>query len=432
MRSHRDEIENTLRLRLYKLKDRRQVTLNNVLRCLRAMKLRPLVNKTSDDSDLTSRCVEDFSQAVSSKTLTEQSRTTADSLVKLIEKKREYAIEFIARRQLVNTKNSVLAYIKKRFFSYKKNFQYRHTVPWIRDLPLRPNLNDQIFFDWKTQQENKLLLSSLFFKSFTGVIRDFEILDDATFTFKMARALNHLFYTINAIDWGEYNSLNFLFKIFKVQSFDFDTMIQEITEESSLPSPDPAVLHDHVFPVFTRINYFDYNDIAGEMKEAYDNALFVLRPELFPFLVSEYVMFRFLLRNVSEAVKTNILEKIRRHFDHGTIVSNVCQMFPGAFTILFLSYFNNRDHSDPKGVLNILTDVRSTVSDTSKVTRELKYVSNFICEVVYDLEQKNIRLSKDFQDQFLSNITFIKYNYFVASSRPQPLENISAYPFLVR
>lgn len=401
------------------------------------MKLKPRLLPVQATSDLTSRCVNDFVKSMTTyRTSRHDSSDVTDSLVKVINKKREYAIEYIARRQLVNDKNSVLCFVKKRLFAYKRSFRLNQTVPWVKDLPLKPNLNDMVYFSWDTIRMNKELLHTMYSKAFKCLVQDHEILSDQTFSFKVARELDKLAYCVNAIDYGEYNALNFLFRIYKTQKYDFNSMINEVATGEALPSPDPAVLHDQVFSVFTRINYFDYNDSTGGMKESYDNALFVYRSELYPFLVSEYVLLRFVFRHTSSSVRSVITDKLRQSFTHNTCVNNVCQLYPGVLNILFMLYYNSRT-GDPKGILNTLADIPSATNsnDVSKVTEHLKYISTFICETVYNIERGQILVSDFYTDNFLSNLSFLKYNYFVqvpTQQRHKQQTSAGDLPFILR
>lgn len=432
MNSSRDEIEDRCKIRLNILLKRRTDKVNRLKRFLRATKLRPLL-RVRGDEDLASRCVDDFFHAVSNPPATTSQST--DMLLKVMEKKREYTIEFIAKRQLVNTRNSVLLFLKKRFFIYKKSFKLRESVSWVKDLPKRQNVKNLTLFNWNSLQLNKDFLHNLFANSFPGIIREYEILEEASFTFKMALALNQIFYSVNAIDVGEFNSLNFIFRIYKTQQYNFETMIKEIMSTPYLSSSDPAVLHDHVLSVFSRINYFNYNDSNGEMKESYENALFVLRSELFPFLVSEYLLLRFLIQNTPDAIRSNILEKLKRCYIQNVSVNNICQMYPGVFTILFLLYFQDSNRVDTKGILNVLMDVRTSadINEYAKVTKELTYISNFICEVVFNLDHKKIKLSAQFREHFMSSISFLKYNYFVFDSTSNTrITNLGSLQYVVR
>jgi hypothetical protein len=390
--------------------------------------------KSASDEDFSSRCVDDFLNTFSTNHKPDKEYFVNDLYASIAQKKRDYIIEMAARNQTVNMKNSLIKLIKKRFMIYKQNFKLRQNVPWVKDLPLRPNLNNQNFFSWNNLKHNKELLHSLYVNSFKCLIQDYEVLAEETFTFKIARILNKLVYSINAIDWGEYNALNFIFRIYKTQSYDFDNMIQEITSDDPLPSSDPAVLHDNVFSVFTRINYFDYNDYTGEMRESYDNALFVYRSEIFIFLVTEYILLRFLLKNTSDSVKESIKAYLNAEFTHETYTHNVCQMFPGAFTILFMLYFNSHNQKDPKGILNVLADIplAAQCADYSKVTKELKYIAQFICETVYELEQRKTFITQFYSENFLSNLSYLKYNYFVQTANVRTIENLNNMRFVSR
>ena len=228
--------------------------------------------------------------------------------------------------------------------------------------------------------------------------------------------------------------MNLIFRIYRTQRYDFESMIDEITSGDPLPSFDPGVLHDNVLSVFTRINYFDYNDTSGEMKESYDNALFVYRSEIFIFLVTEYILLRFLLRNTCTSVKESIKSFLRDEYIHETYTNNVCQLYPGAFTILFMLYFNAYGQKDPKGILNILADIplAAQCADYPKVTKELKYIAQFICDTVYELEQGKTFISQFYSDNFLSNLSFLKYNYFVQTATVRTIENLNSMRFVSR
>lgn len=430
-------IEGICRERFQYLSNRRKQKLKRLKQYLRATKLKPRLLPVRETNDLTSRSVDDYVQLMSKQKAFRQDRSSLnDSLIKVIKKKREYAIEYIARRQLVNDKNAVLSFVKKRFLMYKQSFRLNQTVPWVKDLPIKPNMNNIVYFSWDTISLNKELLHSIYSKVFKCLLQDHEVLSEQTFSFKIARELDKLVYCVNAIDHGEYNALNFLFRIYKTQCYDFKSMIDEIVSGGALPSSDPAILHDQVFPVFARINYFDYNDSTGEMKESYDNSLFVYRSELYPFLVSEYGLLRFLLTQTSTSVRSVITEKLKQCFIHNTCVNNVCQLYPGVFVILFMLYYNSHC-GDPKGILNTLVDipVATSSNDVSKVTEHLKYLSTFICETIYNIERGQILISDFYTNNFLSNMSFLKYSYFVKTptfQRQKQQTTSSSLPFICR
>lgn len=381
--------------------------------------------KKPTPEDFTTQCVDDILE------LTEtQFRTrTSDIRLEILNKQREYLIDLIARRRLVNNHNAILKLVKSRFFVHKRNFQQRPTVPWVKDMPLKPNLNNQFFFNWDTLRENKTLLFDIHANAFKSLLQDFEVLSPDTYTFKMARVLNKLCYSINTIDWGEFNALNFLLNIYKKQKYSFENMIDEITNDQVLPSPDPAVLHDNVLSVFTRINYFDYNDNSGEMQQSCENSLFVYRAELYPFLVAEYVILRFLLKHISKEVSDEIKCSLKDNFESGTYSCNVCQTYPGIFTLLYMLYYENQDNGDPQKILPVLVDIQSMSSskDTSKVTNEMRYIAQFICKMVYNIENGKVGLKRTYTEYYLTNISFLRYNYFI--NRPIAQTN---FRFLVR
>ncbi len=386
-------------------------------------------------SDFGERCVDDLIRSATSINAADFRRQRDNPLLRVIEKKREYAIEYIARRQLVNTKNAVLARIKKRFFKYKKNFIPGRSAPWVRDLPLKPNMNNPTFFGWNVQQENRAHLYDMYASAFGSLIPGYEMSQEHTYTFKVARCLNKLAYCVNAIDWGEYNSLNFVFKIYKRQNYDFDSMVDEITSADVLPSPDPAVLCDNFVPLFGRINYFDYNDVTGEMSDSYDNALFVLRTELYPFLVAEYVLVRFLLTRLPATISDDMKQTLRENFENDTVVGNVCQIYPGVLTLLYMIYFDNADHTDDKRILSLLMDTNSSASSVEydRVTPRLKSIARFICDIVFKLERGNIAVSIDCRDHLMTQASFFKYNYLVQNpSSTAASANLGTLPFLVR
>ena len=428
-----EDILHICKEQFYHLLSRRKQKVKRLKQYVRAVKLKPQLR--SVDEDFSTRCVDDFFHTLSkydTKCVNDHSRH--DQYATIAQRKRDYTIEMVARNQVVNMKKSLITLIKKRFMIYKQNFKLRSNVPWVKDLPLRPNLNNQIFFSWNNLKKNKEFLHNIYANVFKCLIQDYEVLSEETYTFKLARVLNSLVYNINAIDWGEYNALNFIFRIYKTQHYTFDSMIQEITSCNPLPSPDPGVLHDNVLSVFTRINYFDYNDNTCEMKMSYDNALFVYRSEIFIFLVAEYVMLRFLLKHTSVSVQESIKNKLNAEFVHETYTNNVCQLYPGSFTILFMLYFNSHGGKDPKGILNILADIKLAAqsADYQKVTKELKYIARFICETVYDLEQDKTFISQFYYDNFLSNLSYLKYNYFVESTTVQTIDNLNSMQFLTR
>ncbi|MES9879349.1 MAG: hypothetical protein ABW185_00515 [Sedimenticola sp.] len=411
------------------LSDRRKERIERLKSYLRSIKLKPMLQHDYSES-----CVTDLVRSATH-TADRHRRGNSDVMLRVISKKREYAIEYIARRQLVNTKNRVLARIKKRFFGYKKNFQPRTSVAWVRDLPLKPNLNNHTFFGWNVQKDNRSHLHDTYAKAFGILVQGFELLQEHTYVFKIARCLNKLAYCINAFDWGEYNSLNFIFRIYKRQNYDFDSMVREITSaDILLPSPDPAVLCDNFVSLFGRINYFDYNDVTGEMGDCYDNALFVLRAELYPFLVAEYVLVRFILTRLPSTIADNMKLTLRENFENDSVVGNVCQCYPGVFTLLFLIYFDNADRSDDGRILNMLLDCHSSAMsmEYDRVTLRLKGLARFICETVYSIEQGHVVIPKSVS-YIMSQPSFFKYNYLVQMpSANIATTNLSSLPFLVR
>ena len=429
-----DDILRICKEQYHRLLIKRKQKLKRLKQYVRAVRLKPTI-RSDDDEDLSTRCVDDFFHTLcrnDNKPVNDQS--IHDQYASVAQRKREYTIEMVARNQVVNMKNSLIKLIKKRFMIYKQNFKLRSNVSWVKDLPLRPNLNNQIFFSWNNLKMNKEYLHKIYANVFKCLIQDYEVMSEETFTFKVARVLNTLVYSINAIDWGEYNALNFIFRIYKTQKYNFNDMIEEVTSDSPIPSPDPGVLHDNVFSVFNRINYFDYNDNTGEMKMSYDNALFVYRSEIFMFLVAEYVMLRFLLKHASDSVRENIKNKLNAEFVHETYTNNVCQLYPGAFTILFMLYFNSHEGKDPKGILNILSDIplAAKSADYPKVTKELKYIARFICETVYELEQRKTYISEFYYDKLLSNLSYLKYNFIVQTSSIQTMDDLNTMRYLTR
>lgn len=381
-------------------------------------------------NNLTSLCTDIFCESLSDKrgsTNHKLENNFEDCLLQVQARKRSLAVEHIARRQLINTKNSVLIILKKRFFVYKRNFKLDKSVPWVKDLPLKPNYKDSIYFDAKVLLLNKKHLFDVYYRTFKTLFRDFEILDAHAYCFKVARCLNELAYCINNIDNGEFNALNFLFKIYRKQHFDFQSMIQEIASDDALPSPDSAVLHDNVLAVFPRINYFDYNDLTGEIKSCIDNALFILRPELYPFLVTEYLLLRFLLKNVPVNVRQKVIDSLECKYVQNTVAHNVCQLYPGTFTLLFILYFEGNNSFDPNGVLERLVDTRISAQsgDYAKVTSHLKQINTVLCETIYKFEQGTLHISDVFRNKILLNWGFVSYNYLI------DVPSISQLPFLV-
>ena len=388
---------------------------NNV----RAIKLKAVfdAHRLNTGDNITTKCIDELLETVSSSSSQKEHETKqniSETLLKVVSKKREYVIDYIAKRQLMNTKNSVLRYIKNRFMKYKRNLQPSETVPWVRDMPIKLNSNSNLFKD--NMPLNEKHLRDLYTKTFSNLLFEFEILKDKNiYVFKVARSLNRLVYCVNAIDWAEFNSLMFLFRIYKQQQYDLDSMIDEITTDEVLPTPDPAVLHDHVLPLFTRINYFDYNDYTGDIKESYDNALFIFRTELYPFLVCEYLLIRFVLKYTSPNVRNAIKEEISKCFYHKKALKNIVQMYPGVFTILYRLYFLSCGETDPKGILNILIDIKSATASGNyeTVTSHLKQITLFICEIIYKIEQGHLYLTDEWCRFLLSDYSFLKYNCFL-------------------
>jgi|JFJP01.1.fsa_nt_gi hypothetical protein len=418
----------SFRERFQFLAEKRKARTKRLKRHLRANYLKKRFGTTTDD--IGSQCADDFIRI-----LRQESKPSSptDCVVSVLQKKREYMTQYLARRQLVNNISKVIKLATKRFFSYKKNVVLSKTSPWVNDMPLKANLNDQIFFGHNTLTKNKKLLQCLYANTFKSVIQDYEVLDGESYPFKVACALNKLVYCINAIDWGEFNSLNFVLSIYKKQKYTFEQITEELTKGDALPSPDPAILHDNVLSVFTRINYFDYNDNDGEMKPVIDNALFAMRGDLFPFLVSECILLRFLLTNASETIREDLKRRFRIAFENETVTKNVCQVYPGAFTIIFMLYYNSHNNTDPKGILNMLMDIQAAVGtmDYDRVSKHLKNLCRFICQTVYELEQKQTFISDFYFENFLSNLTFMKYNYFVVLSGVHN-NTVDSLPFLVR
>jgi hypothetical protein len=425
-------IELMCRSRYRYLADRRKQQVRRLKSYLRSAKLKPKLRCSNTYDE---RCVDDLELCVSRVGSEHRRiRDASDLMLQVVDKKREYAIEYIARRQLVNAKNGVLTRIRKRFFNHRRNFQPAPTVTWVRDLPTRPNLNNHAFFGWNVQKENRTHLHDMYVRAFGVLVQGYDATREQTYSFRVARSLNRLAYCINAIDRGEYNSLNFIFRIYKRQQYDFEAMVSEITSADPLPSPDPAVLCDNFIPFFGRINYFDYNDVTGELADSYDNAMFVFRTELYPFLVAEYVLLRFLLTHTPTAISRSIASKLKEDFENDTVVSNVCQMYPGVFTLLYMLYFERNDRADVRGILSLLGDICSSASNNmecDRVTTRLKLLSNFICDTVYDVEQGNV--ASLFSDHLMSRLSFFKYNYLVqVPDANEALADINSLPFLVR
>lgn len=420
------------KIRLQTLKDRKKEKLKILKRYIRRKYLR-LQTTNDSTSDLWARSVDDFCHTSNNKS--ERKQSGSDLLTEVLERKRQYVIDCIAKRQLVNSKIKLLARIRKRFLNNKNIFLPKPVVSWVKDLPGKLNVNDNLFFGWNTQAENKIHLQDIFSRSFRNLVQEFDVLFENTYIFKVAKVLNKLAFTINAIDNGEFNSLNFLFKIYGTQKYDFEDAIVEVTSEDNIPSPDLAVLHDHVFPVFQRVNYFDYNNQTGEMLDSLDNALFVYRTELFPFLVCEYVLLRFLLKQTNNDISKIVKSQLRSEYDviTDTVIPNVCQMFPGVFTVLFLVYFDAYDHIDTKGILRLLLDIQSsiTIGDFNRVTNNLRVISYFLCEVVYNIENDIWRIPAQYKQNLLSNMSFLKYNYMIGKSK-DTFVRVNDMPFITR
>ena len=399
------------------LNDKRKKQVKRLKRCVRAIKLKNVFtsHRETNADNLTSESIDELLETASTSSLS-QSHTRqniSDTLLQIVSKKREFVINYIAQRQLMNIKNSVLRYIKNRFLKFKRNLQLSDTVPWVRDMPMK--LGDDSPFK-ENVKGNEKLLKSLYSKTFSNLLFELEMLKgNKIYVYKVARSLNRLVYCVNAIDWAEYNSLMFLLKIYKKQEYDLDNMLDEITSNEVLPSPDSAVLHDHVLPVFTRINYFAYNDYTGNIAESYDNALFLFRPELYPFLVCEYLLIRFVLKYTSPNVRHAIKAEINRAFSFQKVIKNIVQMYPGVFTILYILYFLSSGEADPKGILNILIDVKSAAAsgNNETVTSHLKQIASFICETIYKIEQEELFLTDEWCKPLLDDLSFLRYNYFL-------------------
>ena len=394
----------------------------------------PTLEKEKLQTSITPMCADLFVDTLSAREIvsneTSESKHT-DLILQVLNKKRELTIEYIAKRQLVNAKNKVLSLLKKRFFIYKRNFRLDKSIPWVKELPLRPNNRDTLYFHASVLRLNKSNLFEVYYDSFKTLFSGQEILDGHTFCFKVSRRLNELAYTLNAIDNGKFNSLNFLFNIYKRQDYDFSSMIQEIISDEPLPTPDAAVLHDNFLSVFSRINYFDYNDFTGELKPVVENSLFVFRSELYPFLVTEYILLRFLLRYTPDYIRNTILETLEAKYCQNSVTPNICQLYPGTFTLLYILYFSNNNCVDTYGVLELLKNARSSAEsgDYSIVTTQLRKISNVICEILYKIEQEQIIIPDTMKNTFLSYCSFYKYSYLLDEKVKSSLNSL---PFLVR
>lgn len=409
---------------------KRKENLRHLKRYIRIKKLLPLVSN-GKQIDSRSLCTDLFCETLSDKTECAAEfhhRKTDDHALELLTRKRTLAIEYIARRQLVNAKNSVLKIVQKRFFIYKRNFRLSKHTPWVKELPLKPNFKNPLYFSASVLRLNKNYLFDIYYRNFKTLFRDYEILDAHTYCFRVARRLNELAYCVNAIDHGEFNALNFLFKIYRTQQFDFHRMIQEITNDEPLPSPDPGVLHDNVLAVFTRINYFDYNDLTGELKPCIDNALFTIRSDLYPFLVTEYLLLRFMLKSAPVDIRRTVTETLSTKYNTNTVLQNVCQLFPGVFILLYILYFEHNDCIDTKGLLEMIVDARTSAQcgDYIRVTSHLKEIAKILCGIIFEFEQGNLRIPETLKTTVLVNWGFFLYSYLMDTP------TITTLPFLVR
>ena len=403
------------------LKDNRKQQVKRLKHCVRAIKLKTVfdshLQKNADN--ITSDCIDDLLEKVSSSSSQKEHQTKqniSETLLKVVSKKREYVINYIAKYQLMNTKNSVLRYIKNRFMKYKRNLQLSETVQWVRDMPVKLNYNSNNNMFTENLSLNDEQLRTLYSNTFSNLLFESEILKDhKVYVYKIARSLNRLVYPINAIDWAEFNSLMFLLRIYKKQDYDFDSMLDEITSNEVLPTPDTAVLHDNVLPLFRRINYFDYNDFTGDIKESFDNALFLFRTEIYPFLVCEYLLIRFVLKYTSPSVRHAVKEEINRAFSYNKVIKNIVQIFPGVFTILYILYFQSSGETDPKGILNILIDIKSAAAsgNNETVTSHMKQITTFICEIIFKIEQEEMYLTDEWCKRLLNDLSFLRYNFFL-------------------
>ena len=414
--------------KLFNLKLKKKKTVKIMKRYLR----QKCLHLSNDASSLWSQSVDDFCSTASSSVA---NGYKTDSMSEILHRKRQYVIDCIAKRQLVNCKIQLLGKVRKRFLSNKKSFQPKRNISWYSDLPSKISANDTLFFGWDTQAQNKAVLFELFSRAFRTIVQEYAVLTENTFTFKVSKALNMLVFPVNAIDFGEFNSLNFLFKIYGKQNYSFDDMVEEMMSPENLPSTDLGVLHDQVFKVFQRINYFDYNEPTGDMSDSLENALFVYRNELYPFLVCEYVLVRFMIKQMStktlESVKT-VLHSGYEASD-GTVVPNICQMFPGVFTVLFLVYFDAYNQTDSKGILRVLMDIQTSVTtgDLQRAANNMKYISNFLCEVVYNIENDIWTIANHYKQHMLTSMSFMKYNYIVGKTKDTFI-SVKDMPFITR